>query len=220
MLRWKCAGIAELAAMTNALDDISPRWITAAESPFGSPIFDCRSMALHTIGASDDPERHVRFTELRQSDGSHVYGTRPDKAVRLDVHMEIELSRSLPDRGPLFQAASMDEKWDIYRDGSLLYFVRSWSGELIYVTDVVQTQSGIAVHAVVVSEADIEPSDPFFHARVVNYLLWSHVADVVYPHPIPRDAQSDEEILTYSHSAYGRRGWFAVRDEFGSAEQM
>jgi hypothetical protein len=70
----------------------------------------------------------------------------------------------------------------------------------------------------VVSEDAIDDNDVFYHVHVVNYLLFSHVFDMVYPHPLPLNEElSEDDILMSSFSAFGNRGWFATLERFGEA---
>ena len=123
--------------------------------------------------------------------------------------------KDLPDRGLIFRAGSMEEKWDIAIDDGVLTFARSWTGEVVYNCDIRRENDVYLVSTLVLSDDLIENDDVSYHVHVVNFLLWSHVFDIVYPHPLPKGADVDEDtILMSSFSAFGKRGWFATADRF------
>jgi hypothetical protein len=203
--------------MSTLESSLEPRWIEAANSPFGVRVFDCRAIATTMVASSPSHEVAELFMSTRDSDGTHLFGKHPTNPVKYDVDMTYpKESRTLPDRGVLFRASTMEEKWDIVIDDRVITFARSWSGEPVYLCDISEEGESYLVRTVVVSDDIIDPADDGYHVHVVNFLLWSHVFDVVYPHPLPLTMPSDEdEILMHSFSAYGRRGWFATLDRFG-----
>lgn len=195
---------------------MEPRWIEAENSPFGVRIFDCRAIATAMTASSTDADAAHQFMALRESDGSHLFGKRPSNPVRVDVSMSYPIDlKDLPDRGMIFRAASMEEKWDIAIDDGVLSFARSWTGDVVYNCDIRRENDVYLVSTLVLSDDLIENDDVSYHVHVVNFLLWSHVFDIVYPHPLPHGADSDEDsILMSSFSAFGKRGWFATTDRF------
>ena len=200
-----------------ASSGMEPRWIEASESPFGVRVFDCRAIATAMAASSPSQDVAELFMQTRTSDGSHLFGRHPSNPVKFDVDMTYpKEARELPDRGVIFRAGSLEEKWDIVIDDRVITFARSWTGEPVYLCDISEEGDNYVVRTVVVSDDIIDPADEGYHVHVVNYLLWSHVFDVVYPHPLPLTMPQDEdEILMHSFSAYGRRGWFATMERFG-----
>jgi hypothetical protein len=195
---------------------MEPRWIEADQSPFGVRIFDCRAIATAMMTSTADADAAAQFMALRESDGSHLFGQRPANPVRVDVSMSYPLDlKDLPDRGIVFRAGSMEEKWDIAIDDGVLTFARSWTGEVVYNCDIKREDGAYVVSTLVLSDDMVVDEDVSYHVHVVNYLLWSHVFDIVYPHPLARGEDADEDtILTSSFSSFGKRGWFATTVRF------
>jgi hypothetical protein len=195
---------------------MEPRWIEAEQSPFGVRIFDCRAIATALTATSTDADAAEQFMALRESDGAHLFGKRPANPVRVDVSMSYPLDiKDLPDRGIVFRAGSMEEKWDIAIDDGVLTFARSWTGEVVYNCDIKRESDAYMVSTLVLPDDLIVDDDVSYHVHVVNFLLWSHVFDIVYPHPLAGGADTDEDtILMSSFSAFGKRGWFATTERF------
>jgi len=205
--------------MNNINETLEPRWIEADESPWNIRVFDCRAVATTMASTLTQSDSAEEFMAMRQSDGSHLFGKRPENPVRIDVQMAYPGdARELPDRGMICQARVLEEKWDIAIDDGIAVFARSWTGAVVYCCDLQRVSGQYMVSSVVVSEDAIDDNDVFYHVHVVNYLLFSHVFDMVYPHPLPLNEElSEDDILMSSFSAFGNRGWFATLERFGEA---
>ncbi|MCX6140784.1 MAG: hypothetical protein NTX15_08155 [Candidatus Kapabacteria bacterium] len=203
--------------MSKIEESMEPRWIDAADSPWGIRVFDCRGIATTMVSTATHSDSAEQFIALRNSDGSHLYGKRPPNPVQIEVNISYPATLgSLPDRGVVFRAETLDDKWDIAVDDGVITFARSWTGEVVYNCDVVKRDDHYDVSAIVLSEDIIDESDVYYHVHVVNYLMFSHVFDVVYPHPLPLNESPDEDdILMQSFASFGRKGWFATTERFG-----
>ncbi len=206
--------------MSKLDESMEPRWISAEDSPWGIPVFDCRAIATTMVSTATQSDSAEQFMALRESDGSHVFGKRPNNAVQIEVDISYPASMaSLPDRGVVCRAETLDDKWDIAIDDGVVYFLRSWTGELVYNCDLVKHGDHYHVTSIVLSEDIIDENDVYYHVHVVNYLLFSHVFDVVYPHPLPLTEElSEDDILMSSFASFGRKGWFATKERFGNSE--
>lgn len=205
--------------MNDLTSSLEPRWIAAEDSPWGIRVFDCRGMATAMTSTTSQADTAEQFMALRNADGAHLYGKRPPNAVQIEVDITYPVSlRDLPDRGVIFAAETMEDKWDIAIDDEVVTFARSWTGDVVYNCDLVRDGDVYRVSAIVLSEDIIDEADVYYHVHVVNFLLFSHVFDVIYPHPLPlTEDMAEDDILLHSFSAYGRRGWFATTDRFGEA---
>ena len=203
--------------MSKIDDTMEPRWIEAHDSPWGIRVFDCRAIATAMVSTAKHSDSAEQFIALRNSDGAHLFGKRPEGAVQMDVNISYPVTlRALPDRGMIFRAETLDDKWDIAIDDGVVTFARSWTGEVVYNCDIVNLNGNYDVSTIVLSESIINESDIYYHVHVVNYLLFSHVFDVVYPHPLPlSEAMDEDDILMSSFASFGRKGWFATLDRFG-----
>jgi hypothetical protein len=189
-------------AQRDTIDPLAQvRWIPAAENPFSVDVLDCSLFAASMVAMTSSAEVARRFTELRESRGEHCHGTDPN-AVAFACHLEYP-SESHVD-GPVFRAAQMEDKWDVFLLGGSLYFARSWTGEVAYRARVAFVNS-LAIVSEIRSER--EPSGAEDPRAVVDYLIKSHVFGLVAPHPLPdADRSHTRDLAQWSFGRYGRRG--------------
>ena len=189
-----------------------PVWLKPSDNPFNMEIFDCRDYTLNMTSTTKDPKIAQQFLQFRNSDGKEYIGMFPENAVKCEVDLNFNTKgQQIPD-GIVFKAQEMEEKWDIYKYADFLFFVRSWTGELIYFSNYIPTEEGFRVNQIVMDETSIDPEDPYFEFKVVEFLIHSHIMSFQVPHPIPKafDKENTEAILAYSFSMFGNRGHFAT----------
>lgn len=185
-------------------------WIEATENPFKIRIFDCREYALKMISTTQNSDVARQFIESRNSDGTEFIGKFPENGVKIEVNLNFDTEGKQLADGPVFKATTMEEKWDIYKYANFLFFVRSWTGELVYFTNYIPTQKGFKVDVIVVNDTKIDEEDPHFELKVVEFLIHSYVLGYPVPHPIPKVLEDHENIiLNYSFSMFGNRGLYA-----------
>lgn len=186
------------------------RWIEAKDNPFNIRIFDCREYALKMISTTQNSEIANKFLELRNSDGKELIGKFPENGVKVEVDLNFDTEGKQLEDGIIFKAHKMEEKWDIYKYVNFLFFVRSWTGELVYFCNYIPTKKGFKVDLIVLDDNKIDENDPHFELRVVEFLIHSHVLGYPVPHPIPNNLENDtNKILNYSFSMFGNRGLYA-----------
>ena len=186
------------------------KWIKANDNPFNMEIFDCREYAINMVSTTLNLEVANKFLELRKNDGKEYIGHFPENGVKCEVDLNYDNGGKQLPEGIVFKAKQMEEKWDIYKYANFLYFVRSWTGELVYFSNYVPSQKGFKVDLIVLDDSKIEEEDPFFEFRVVEFLIHSHIIGLSVPHPIPKSLENNpESILGYSFSMFGNRGYFA-----------
>ncbi|WP_434352831.1 hypothetical protein VH441_06395 [Psychrobacter sp. HD31] len=189
-----------------------PKWIKPKENPFKIAIFDCREYALKMTSTTQDPKIATNFLNLRESDGKEYIGKFPENATKCEVDFDFDTNGKQIQDGVVYQASKMEEKWDIYKYANFLFFVRSWTGDLVYFSNYIPTEKGFKVNLVVLNDSKIDPTDPFFEFKVVDFLIHSHILGYNVPHPIPRslDKNNHENILAYSFSMFGNKGQYAT----------
>lgn len=182
------------------------------DNPFDVRVLDIRPLTQTLASVTQDPDVARSFVELRQSDGSDLPGVSTETWVSVPCHLDIPLSIESAD-GPLFKASEMEDKWDIYAIGSVLYFARSWVGSLIYRAPF-RAEDG----SVVIRQVESAPEHSDKADQTVFYLLVSHVLGKPFPNPFPGDLGDDAEpIALHSFSSFGRRAICATREDVTSA---
>jgi len=189
-----------------------PKWIKSNENPYNIEVFDCREYALKMTSTTQDPRIATNFLNLRESDGKEYIGKFPENGAKCEVDLNFDTKgEQIPD-GVVYKASEMEEKWDIYKYANFLFFVRSWTGDLVYFSNYIPTEKGFKVNLIVLDDRKIDQEDPFFEFKVVEFLIHSHILGYNVPHPIPKslDKSNHESILGYSFSIFGNKGQFAT----------
>ena len=181
--------------------EATARLLGATANPFGVEIWDCAPFTRSTLSVSRSQEIARSFVALRKSDGAEYRTEPPPDKLAHACDLRYKSDRSTVD-GPLFKAAAMEDKWDVYLYRPHLYFARSWTGTLIYRVTVDLPPDLIVVSAI---EGSVE-EDPHFSLRVVDYLIRSHLLGMRIPHPLPADLPPEPRaIALFSLSYFGRR---------------
>lgn len=184
------------------------KWLEANETPFGVRALDCQPI-VNGMPAMQEPVAAARFAEVRALDGATLRGQRPEEAAVVACALRCSFTPPASD-GVLFRAEIMEDRWDVFLADGWIYFVRSWSGQLVY-RATVRFEPGRAFVRAIEAPSEAVREDPAFCVREVDYLLKSHVLDAMVPHPIPAQLPNDpKQIALFSFSRHGRRGCFAT----------
>jgi hypothetical protein len=182
------------------------QWLDEDNTPFCVPVFDCRCRAIQSDykeGSHSVYSSHQKFTK------ENFVGQLPSNATRFPLDFSFELDECLPDGMALFQPGHTGEKWFIFREGDLLYFV--WEGTLMYLARIKECSDQLVIDLMVLNKQLIDPRDPLWHARSLYYLVRSHILEQVVPHPLPGYLPDNcDEILEFSYHYYGIKGLFAA----------
>ncbi|WP_064967955.1 hypothetical protein [Tenacibaculum ovolyticum] len=186
------------------------KWIKVSENPYQKDIFDCREYAVNMLSSTQNSEIANKFLQLRKSDGKEHIGQFPNNGTKCEVELNFNNNGEQLSDGIVFKAQTMEEKWDIYKYANFLFFVRSWTGDLVYFSNYIPTESGFKVDLIVLDGDKIDQKDPFFEFKVVEFLIHSHILNYKLPHPLPKSLENKvDNILAYSFSMFGNRGHYA-----------
>jgi hypothetical protein len=203
------AAVAPAAPRAPALPE-TLEWVEAQDSTFGLRCLDCRAVALRRKTVAPDKSIEGRWARERANDGRRLSGQRPEHAVTLEALLLGPMNQPLPADGPVFKGDHLDEKWDVYLFDGWLYFVRSWSGLLVYRASV-RVEMGKMIVERIDAPSDAADSDADFCIREVDYLIKTLLYRVPAPHPLPRDFKADDDgIAEFSFQRHGDRGWYAT----------
>lgn len=193
------------------------RWIPAEENPFGVELLDCRSYSQSMLSATQNPGIAESFVALRTADGEHYRGRAPADSTTCACDLRYPHKEGRTRDGPLFKAASMEDKWDIYLYDGRLFFARSWTGELAYRATIVFHADSANIVSVEAPKEVVE-DDPFHAVAAVDFLNRSHLYRLPIPHPLPKSLGRDpRRLVLFSFSQYGRR---ALYGSFADTTQL
>ena len=153
------------------------RWMEAADpgNPFGVRILNCLSVAVGMLSTTKDARVAELFTIRRRDDGQNYVGQLPKQPVEVSCNLRYS-QPSNPGEGVVFCAAQMEDKWDIYLRQGRLYFVRSWTGELIAVADVrFEAAEMVVSHAITHSEHGAGP----YAIQLIDFLIKSYASRII-----------------------------------------
>jgi hypothetical protein len=176
------------------------------ESIFGVETLDCREYATTMLSTTKSREIATRFGELRNlsRDDLRLATFAGSRSMSCNLSYPVPM---MPKDGPVFRAAQMEDKWDIYLYEGHLYFCRSWTGQLIYRARIESAQGNTRVNRIDFSPEGENP-DP---AEQVHFLIGNHLLGLNAPHPLPRTMGKDpRELALWSFTQYGRRGLYGV----------
>jgi hypothetical protein len=182
------------------------QWYTLPVDGEEVSYLDCRPFCLTMSSLTGDKETVNTFGRLRSDNGGYFRGKTPANHGQLDCAITIPFTGILKN-GPLYKATQMEDKFDIYHYDGMLYFARSWSGLLLIKANVSLEKDGLKISQI---DYDKNYYDASYCLAVMAYLLKSHMLDMVVLHPLPSKIGNNiRDILLYSFSEFGRRGWFA-----------
>eukprot|EP00026_Physarum_polycephalum_P014250 Phypoly_transcript_14743.p1 GENE.Phypoly_transcript_14743~~Phypoly_transcript_14743.p1 ORF type:complete len:254 (+),score=31.52 Phypoly_transcript_14743:199-960(+) len=197
----------------------SELWLApgSAKNKYKVPLF---VPDLHTLATPDyTSDARRKFAQLRHSDGSEYsshkfhYSVHAE-SLRYKIPHQTEQSKKLANTefsGPIYQAEEMDEKWDVFKKGQFLFFVRSLNGlpcfkvqimQAFVVGDHLQLEVGDIYYT-----SDLEETkEKKFVEQMVDFLIKTHLVrdpTVVAPLPSFLIPDNDQAILQYISKIYG-----------------
>jgi hypothetical protein len=166
-----------------------------------------------TLSVTSASEVAERYVALRASTGEEYVGALPEDYSRVDCTLSYSARDSGYAEGPLFKAAAMEEKWDIYLYQQRIYLARSWSGLLCYVADVTfRTDNTAEIPTITYMNGLHEEAG--MPVKTVDFLIKSHVFGAIVPHPMWGDPETDpQQLAMVSFTLFGRRCWFGTWED-------
>lgn len=207
--RWRSIRLAfSLGIQLSAAREI--RWHTKTIEDRDIDFLDCRGYCLNVISMTENKAIAEFFTRSRADNGDNYTDKRPENGRSIESSIKIPGLYTLKD-GPLFKALQMEDKYDIYLFSQNLYFVRSWTGNLVIRANIDIETDGFRITGI---EYDQSHFDEDFSRRALIYLIKSHIFDIIVPHPLPEKLpDKTRSIVLYSFNEFGRRGWYASYDD-------
>lgn len=187
------------------------RWLLARESPFEIPVLDCRPIALGMTSTTSSATIAERFLTLRDDPGEGLTGVELPDSVPLPLPFDYPLC-GRPPAGPVFKALAMEDKWDVYQLDGMLYFCRSWTGDLVYQARIDWTPTFCRVVEI---RHDRRSGATHLHVQaVLDFLMKSHLCGIIAPHPLRQiDDPTPDRLALASFSDFGRRGWYGTFED-------
>ncbi|MBI5868865.1 MAG: hypothetical protein HZB43_11375 [candidate division Zixibacteria bacterium] len=186
-------------------------WLLGEDSPTGRKVLDCRAYALGVHLTTQDKAAAEKFAVLTLSDGSELEGKSPDNSWLVDVDWEFEYDQ-LSALTAGMRAQTTEDLWMIDFRDDRLYFRRSWTGQLVFMTNfhMVPTVGAEITRIWVTDKDQFGKASPEYAAAYVRHLIDTHLLGILTPFPIPPDfPENEKEIASFVFHSVGRRGWLA-----------
>lgn len=183
-------------------------WIPAEDNRFGLEVIDLQSFSSTMTASTGDTTIAMKFLEIHRSVGTEYRGLPPRVANSQSCALTYRLDPMTED-GVLFLAAEMEDKWCVYTWDDRIYFVRSWTGDVIYVATTQRDEDQLTIIRVDGGMAPEEErkNDPDAVVREVDFLMKSLVLGEIAPAPLPASVPRDpEQVATWCWSMFGRTG--------------
>jgi hypothetical protein len=187
-------------------------WMDAEDNQFKLRILDCRPILKDYTSWTENQVIAERMAKL-DFEAPEVYREKSPQGAK-EIHCNLRYPRpDKVDEGRIFTASIMEDKWNIYFLEGYLYFVRSWTGDLIYRAKVDFASNEAIVSMVEASSTTAEP-DSLLVLGQVDFLIKSHLFKAITPVPIPTSVPSNpKEIVAYSTVFCGRWALYASYED-------
>ena len=196
--------------------DLPLKWYEiGGDNPYNAEIFDIRGLTLNFVATTDNQSVADNFVASRSSDGSQFQSIEIENAKEYaaDIvypHNGIQL------HGAIYKADSMEVKWDIYAYDDWLYFVRSWTSELIYKVHFTNNLDSLVIDKVITANIEKIATTPdekaTLAAQNIHSMLQTHLMDGVWPYKIPEMMKGipDKSIALHMFAQFGNKATIAT----------
>ena len=197
-------------------------WIRYDENPYGIPLLDLRPIT-YQLGSDIEESALKNLDSYSLEDGASFSGLSPtvDRSLKADLHYRID-GKLYP--GSLFVPQTPDDRWAIFFDGQALYFVRSWSRELVAKATLHFKENQLIIDSIEGKITDSEFETENQTIALLNFLILSHVLEESAPVPLLNELESDpNRAAIWAFSLFGHRakvGVFAEDALFSSEKVM
>jgi len=187
-------------------------WYEIGEgNPFNKRILDIRSLTQHVLSFTKDKSVAELFNKQRQSIGEELIDAIIPASEIIEVNLIYPHNGSKIE-GTAYKARCMEDKWDIYGWDNIIYFTRSWTGEIIYKAYIKINDDNFSIYKVEYRPDEYIGHDKSLVTNNVHFLIKTLAFGEIYPHKIPANLVIDKEIALYSFSQFGRNSWYATYD--------
>ena len=164
------------------------------------------------VSTTKDLSIAENYTASRADDGRRYIGSSPENATSLSVNLRYPHNGSELN-GIVFKSPRMEVKWDIYAYDGWLYFVRSWTSDLIQKVRFSTTQDLLVLEEIEVNAAFGEVEGEQIAAQNTHSMLLTHALGRVWPYYIPdaMAAEGDDHIARYLFAQFGPMATIATR---------
>lgn len=188
--------------------ELALKWYPVGkENPYDAPILDLRAFTLNVMASTQDVAIAACYSQSRTSNGQEFIGKEPANPCHYPIKILLDHNGQALE-GVVFKSQTMEVKWDIYAYEGWLYFVRSWSAELMFKAKFIITANALEINEVIAAEGYTQ-----HELENIYPLLLTHAVGHVWPFYIPEIMQNAEpqKIAIYLFGQFGSKATLATQ---------
>jgi hypothetical protein len=185
------------------------------ENPYNAAILDIRGLTLKMIATTQNKAVAESFSASRLGDGTQFESIQIDNATKYKSKL-VYPHKGITLHGPIFKATSMEVKWDIYAYDGWLYFVKSWTSELIYKVHFIKGVDTFILDEIITASIDkiatTAEEKETLAAQNVHSIMQTHLMGCVYPYKIPEMMRNvpEKNIALHMFAQFGNKATIAT----------
>ena len=181
-------------------------------NPFNKRILDIRSFTQHILAFTKDKYVAELFNKQRHSIGKELTNTEIPESKTINISLIYPHNGSKIE-GAAYKAKCMEDKWDIYGWDDIIYFTRSWTGEVVYRAFISISENNFEIKKIEYIPDEYNENDQSLVVNNVHFLIKTLAFNAIYPHKVPMGLINEKDIALYSFSQFGHNCWYATYDD-------
>ena len=191
-------------------------WIRYDQNPYRVPLLDLRPITFQ-LGSDIEDAALKNLDSYSMEDGASFAGLSPASENRQDRVVTCDLEYHIAGKlypGSLFVPQSPEDRWAIFFDGAFIYFVRSWSRELVAKARVEMEADRLKIVEIEGAILDSGYETENQTIALVNFLMLSYVLNETVPVPLLNELESEpNRAAVWAFALFGHRAKVGVFDE-------
>ena len=184
----------------NQTSDDQLKWSEAGgDNPYNVKILDIRDFTQNAVATQYNQPVVESFNESR-SDNGEKYKT---ALIANAQTYKANIVYQHKGQGAIYKAESMEVKWDIYAYDNWLYFVKSWTSELVYKAHFIKKNDKLVIDKIITGAVEkmssTDEEKETYAAQNVYSMIQTHLMDTAWPYKIPEMMRDIPEKLIASH---------------------
>jgi hypothetical protein len=196
--------------------DYQIKWYEVGDdNPYNTDILDIRGLTLNMVATTNNQAVAEQFFANRSSDGKQFEFVQIENSTKYKSNLVYPYN-DLDLRGAVFKADAMEVKWDIYAYYGWLYFVKSWTSELIYKVHFIKGLDSFILDEIITASVDKIASTTeekaTLAAQNVHSIMQTHIMDRVWPYKIPEMMRNmpEKNIALHMFAQFGNKATIAT----------
>lgn len=191
-------------------------WIRYDQNPYGVPLLDLRPITFQ-LGSEIEDAQLKNLDSYSMEDGASFSGLSVETENGQDRFVDCELTYQTAGKlypGSLFVPESPEDRWAIFFDGSFIYFIRSWSKELVAKAAVKVIDNSIQLTQIegAVLDSGFETGNQTI--ALVNFMMLSYVLNETAPVPLLNELESEpNRAAVWAFSLFGHKAKIGIFKE-------